>query len=231
MTKLEKLITPTCEVLYPCIFRPNVKHVKDGVFSVNCVIEDTPEWKTLLSHLESRLKDFYQAQCTVSNRKLKLCPHTPWKKMEDGRRVLVAKNNRIGTRKDGKTFEVKPIVVGPDPNVTLTAEDFEGPLGNGTKARVGFTVNLWSNDAQGVGMTARLAYVQIIEPVIYDGLGSFVDLSQPEGAGFQKVQTEWFKPKDKPLTPQTKPKTLDVDGMEVDDILGMDDVDPEFLTK
>jgi hypothetical protein len=223
MAQVEKLVTPESEVLYPWIFKPNTKFDQDGVYSVNCLIEDTPSWTKLLQHLENRLQEYYKAQSTLAGKKLKLCPYKPWKESDDGKKVFVAKNNAIGKTKEGKVFECKPRVVGPDPTVAMTEDDFEGPLGSGTRAKIGFAVNLWHNDAQGVGLTARLLMVQVIKPVIYDGIAAFKDCTDPEGSGgFSKVLADWFKPKTASTTPAKKPS-------EVEGLPGIENVDEEFL--
>lgn len=175
MNKLEKMITPVCEGNYIWIFKPNEKFTP--VYSVTCVVDKSDEWKKLKEHIERELNVYYDSQCKITKRKLKKCPHLPWRKDENGNELFVVKNNAEGTKRDGTKFTVKPIVYGPDLNV-LRADQLKGDLGNGTKLRAGFTLNLWWNEAQGVGVSARLKFVQIIEPKYYSALDAFATFGE-----------------------------------------------------
>lgn len=169
-----KFITPVCEAKYIWLFQPNEKF--GSVYSVTCVVEDSPEWDKLIKTVSEELDAYYNAECLSQKKKnLKRCQYLPWKTEDDGTKVFVVKNNAKGTKKDGTTFETKPKVIGPD-GLPLDESELQGPLGKGTRLRCGFTVNLWRNDAQGVGVSARLYLAQIIEPKYYSLVDQFVDM-------------------------------------------------------
>ncbi len=210
MANLEKLCTPECVVEFPWIFEPNKKFDPVvGVYSITCVMDESEPWQRLIKHLQMRLDEFYDITCKLARKKLKKCEHLPWKtqktkdgevvKNQDGtpKKIFVAKNKAVGTKKDGTKFSLTPRVVGPDPSQVLTATDLEGRLGNGSRCKIGFDVNPWNVDAQGVGISCLLRMVQIISPVYYDPNGGFTDLSSDEvdGGGFKKVLSDWLKPK------------------------------------
>jgi hypothetical protein len=94
-------------------------------------------------------------------------------------------------------------------------------------------VSPWNNDAQGVGISCRLKWVQIMDPVYYDGAAAHKTVSGKPG--HRKEERDWFKPRAKPQGPQgpAAPKTFDVDGQEVDDLLdeGLKNIGPEFLNQ
>lgn len=199
---MAKLVTPLCGSKYLWIFEPNKKFSADGVYSVTCVIEPTQAWAKLIKEMEQELEEYYDTSCKAAKRKLKRCPYKPWKDVLDAEsgkvteRVLECKNNAVGKKKDGTTFVTTPRVVGPDPDIDLLASDLKGKLGNGTRVRVGFESNTWTNDAQGVGISCRLKMVQVVTPSYYSATTGFVDPSG-ETTGFEKVETDWFRPRHK----------------------------------
>jgi hypothetical protein len=217
----EKLVTPKCSIQYPYIFEPDKKFVRDGTYRVTCEIDDDPAWTTLVKHLEGRFEEYYKAQCVLANKTLKKCPHLPWK-VKDGKHYFDAKVNAVGTTKEGRSFTNKPTVLGPDAQTVLTPADFPKPLGNGTVARVGFETNLWVNDAQGVGLSARLKMIQIIDPHYYDGVAAFQDLTDPEGGGFKPMPADWFN-QHKKQKADKKNDDFDVDEEFVKAIDGKED--------
>lgn len=171
-----KLITPICSAKYIWLFRPNEKF--GSVYSVSCITEDTSEWKNLYKQIEEKLEEYYQAKQTLAGkRKLKRCPYMPWRlDSDDATQLFVCKNNSEGKKKDGTTFKTHPTIYGPDMK-PLDETNLKGSLGTGTKLRCGFTVNFWENDAQGIGVSARLNWAQIIEPKYYSGVEEFGDVN------------------------------------------------------
>jgi hypothetical protein len=159
---LNKYITPLSKSKYLWVFKPNTKF--EPVYSITCIAEDTKDWNDLIAELTTEYNNYYELQSKSLKKKLKKCPYFPWKTEEDGTRTFSAKNAVSGVKKDGTPFEIKIHVCGPD-REELTQTDLKGMLGAGTEVVVGFTANLWTNDAQGVGLSARLNFVQIIRPV------------------------------------------------------------------
>lgn len=193
MSNTNKILTPECEGKWMHIFKPNCRFKQDGEYSVTCVIDENSAaevtaWNTLIKTLTDELDAFYNAQNSMAksmNRKataLKRCQYFPWKQEANGQRIFVAKNNAFGTKKDGTRFETKPKIIGPDLE-PLTEDQLDGQLGNGTRLRVGFTANYWVNDAQGVGVSARLVLVQIITPKYYSPGDDFYTPEGPDGHG------------------------------------------------
>lgn len=171
----EKYITPVCPLFYPWIFEPNKKFNPEGTYSVQCPFDDDdPKWKGLINVLTKGLEEFHNAQNVIAKKKLKRCEHLPWKN-KDGQSFFVAKQNAFGTKADGTRFPCRVTVLGPD-GKKITKEELDGTLGNGTLAVVGFTPNYWQNSAQGVGLTARLNFVQIIDPIWYSPLDGYTDV-------------------------------------------------------
>jgi len=167
-----KLMTPVCAARYLHIFDANTKFNPEGTYSIDCIVDKTnPEWVTLIQEISKAYEAYYSANCQLAGKALKKCQYLPWTE-KDGEIVFKAKNNATGKGSDGKEFTVTVNVVGPDGS-PVVKEDLQGSLGNGTKVRVGFEVNLWSNASQGVGVTARLKMVQIVEPVWYNGMDAF----------------------------------------------------------
>jgi hypothetical protein len=189
----EKLLTPVAKASYLWIFQPNKKFFPEGEYSITLHIEDTPEWKKLIDHLKGELEEYYDLQCKIAKRKLKRCIHFPWKE-NDEKEYFVAKNKAVGKTKEGKIFSCAPKVIGPDCSI-LTECDLEGKLGNGTKVKVGFGVNKWTNDAQGVGISARLMIVQIIDPEYYDPTSGFTNPANPSDTSFKPIPADWFTKK------------------------------------
>lgn len=218
-----KLITPECEAKYIWLFTPNERF--GSVYSVTCLIDDNPAWATLIKTVSDQLEEYYVVQCGMLKKKnLKRCEYLPWKTADDGTKVFVVKNNAIGTRKDGTTFETKPQILGPDKE-PLDQSELKGSLGAGTRLRCGFTVNLWTNDAQGVGVSARLNFAQIIVPKYFSSMEQFASVEGDEIKSYEK-DASLFKPRSKDqsipedefLNNLSGCTTVNVDGLAVENI-------------
>lgn len=200
---MEKFITPVCKTKYLWIFKPNAKF--EPCYSITCIVEDSHEWNGLIGDLTSLYDAYYDSQCQLTRKKLKKCPYLPWKTDESGLRTFTAKNGVKGTKKDGTTFEIKIHICGPD-REELKERDLKGMLATGTEAAVGFTANLWANDAQGVGLSARLNVVQIVKPVYAERF-----------AGYDSMKT--FARDDSLFNSRTKVVTDDDnDGLDIHDL-------------
>lgn len=175
------MITPECKSKYLWLYKPNEKFGE--TYSVTCIIDDSPQWEKLIANMKNMLEEFYIQQCTLVRKKaLKRCVYFPWKQDTDsGERTFTVKNKAQGMKKDGTIFEIKPKIYGPDKEI-LKESDLKGSLGNGTLLRCGFTANCWFTDAQGVGISARLNFAQIITPVYFNSTTNFVD---PDGEGLK----------------------------------------------
>lgn len=166
-----RLTTPVCTASWLHIFAPNTRY--GSVYSITCDRDDSLAWTKLIATMTELYEDYYRQQCDLIRKKaLKRCEAFPWKLDQEGRPVFFAKNKSEGMTKDGKKFTTKPRVIGPD-QTDLVESDLKGSLANGTTVRVGFAVNLWRNDSQGVGISARLNLVQILAPKYYDSSSSF----------------------------------------------------------
>ncbi len=222
---MSNFITPVCKGKYLWLYAPNTKFGE--VYSATLIMEDTDEWKGLVAKLTANLDEFYAQQCALFKKKnLKRCQYLPWKTHEEtGERTFVVKNNRFGTKKDGTTFEVKPVIYGPDKQI-LKEEELTGSLGSGTTLCAGFTQNLWFNDAQGIGLSARLAWVQIINPVYFSGVDGF---QAADGSGMKSY------PKDASLFKtgtSTKVAVSDKFNGDLFDLAkAIDDENPQFSDK
>jgi hypothetical protein len=171
----KKYLTPECEARFLWIFKPNEKF--EPQYQITLKVEGE-EWDRILKEIEKDLNEYFAAQCKVTGKKLKRCQYLPWKDV-DGEVLFVAKNNVEGRKKDGTTFKIEPMVVGPD-REPITAKDLKGLLGQGTIVRVGFLANYWTNDAQGVGVSARLNFTQVVTPKYIERFSGYNELKSYE---------------------------------------------------
>jgi hypothetical protein len=202
-----KLTTPLCTSKYLWIFKPNEKFGSE--YSITCVRDDSLAWTKLIDTMYGMLEDYYAQQCALLKKKnLKKCIYYPWKEDADGNPIFVAKNKSEGMTKDGKKFTCKPMVVGPDGKV-ITEDNLKGSLGSGTQVRVGFTVNLWQNDAQGVGISARLSLVQIVVPKYFEPIAGF----ELDNTPVDPVLFNISPASSRPLTEDEYLRGLDIDDL------------------
>ncbi len=203
MSSDNKFMTPECAANWLWLFKPNEKF--GAVYSVTCIMDETEPWRKLIATLTNLHNQHYDEVARVTKKRPKRCEYMPWKQQGDGLKVFVVKNNAEGRTKDGKVFSTKPTVVGPD-GKPLTEDMLKGNLANGTSVRVGFVANCWVNDAQGVGLSARLQCCQVIKPVYGQDMGGYTSFDDAPtvypmdfdlfntrgGSGVQRTQEPMF---------------------------------------
>jgi hypothetical protein len=220
MQNNEKLLTPVAKALFPHVINMDTRYKEE--YNLQLEIEDTPEWNLLLKRLTAGYDEYHKAQCIIGGKDLKRA-YVPWVVNKQGQRVFRLKVNATGT-KDGKTWSNKPKVYAPDGKTELTDADFGGQaLGNGSRMLAGFESNFWTTDGLGVGLTARLKFVQVIKPEFYSPSAGFKSADPNKPAGLQAVigeDTDWFQPLPKRQGPTPNPEGLpDESEAEIDDIL------------
>ena len=160
------LKTPIGELRWAKVLTPDSTFKEEGEYSIEAFFE-----KDEVNDLISEIDEEAEMQLKVS-KKSKQIASVPYADTDDGRVRFKFKQK---ARYKDLVFQIG---VYDNDNREW---DKQTKIGNGSKGRIAFSLYGWDFPGKGVGVTAQLKAVQVIEHVAYDASG-------PSDFGFEAVE-------------------------------------------
>lgn len=157
----QRYITPVCELYYPALNTPDTRFNADGVYKVDCYINNTPEIEDFLGKLEKLLDD---AVAEIKSQGTRVLGKMPlYDELEDGRLCFKFKQKAV-LRPKGK----EPITMHPIPVFDMLNRPLDAKVGSGSIGKVCFEPSpYYMATTKMVGLTFRLVAVQVKELKAY----------------------------------------------------------------
>ena len=170
------LTTPVGELRWAKVLTPDSTFDDDGVYSIEATFK-TEEAKDLISAIDQAA----QNKLNLSQ-KSNAITSVPYEHIENG---LV----RFKFKQKAKTKNLEfSVDVFDNANKKW---DVNTPIGNGSKGRVAFSLYEWEVPGKGVGCSAKLKAVQIIEHVAFDTSGAdFYGFEAVEGSANSRNEVD-----------------------------------------
>lgn len=163
MNKNPRFITPVGEANFPYLNKPDTKFDANGVYRVQLILDDTPDFQAMITKLEAILDD-YEVQAKEEGKKI-IGKMPLFETEEDGRVSMKFKQKAIITPKKGDPFEAK-IGLFDKYNRPITEE-----IGRGSLLKVCFeAVPYYTPASRMIGLSLRIVAVQVRELKTRDDL-------------------------------------------------------------